>query len=150
MSIQRILHVEDNKGDANLLREAVAEMSHGISIDYMSNGKLAIEWLHLRHETAALLPELIVTDINMPQMNGFAFLRLIRSHHLWDGIPVLMLTSSNRASDRENARILGAAGYLLKPSEYEGYVDLARCLLRFPDMDSPSAEAGAMTGSGTP
>jgi CheY-like chemotaxis protein len=131
MPIRRILHVEDNPGDANLLREALEEAGADVSIDVATNGVHGIEYLHQYEH----LPDLIVLDINMPVMNGFTLLRLIGRHADWSRVPVVMLTSSQRPAEYAEAMELGAAGYLVKPPEYDGYVDLARRLLRFPHIE---------------
>jgi chemotaxis family two-component system response regulator Rcp1 len=134
MSIHRILHVEDNYGDANLLREAFSELGTCIEIDIVANGVAAIERLQKQDHDTTVLPELILSDINMPRMDGFALLHQLKQNLTWSAIPVLMLTSSSRSNDRERALLLGAVGYVVKPPAYEGYLVLAQRLIRFPDL----------------
>jgi two-component system chemotaxis response regulator CheY len=62
---------------------------------------------------AGLKPDLIITDINMPNMNGIDFIRNART--LLKFTPILALTTESQASKRDEAKKLGATGWLVKP-----------------------------------
>ena len=74
-------------------------------------------------------PMLVLLDINMPEMSGFTVLSTMRADPAFSQVPVVsMLTSSTHDKDREAAIDHGANAYLVKPSNYNNYVDLFNSL----------------------
>ncbi len=59
--------------------------------------------------------DMIITDLNMPVMDGIAFIRQIRSRAGTKGIPVLMLTTESQDSKKQEGRAAGATGWIVKP-----------------------------------
>ncbi len=59
--------------------------------------------------------DIVICDVNMPNMNGLEFLMTIKSDENLKSVPVIMLTTEGKDSDREKARKLGADAYLNKP-----------------------------------
>ena len=98
------LVVEDDADTARLLAVMLSE--HGIEVRVAANG---IEGLELLEESA---PAVIVLDVMMPIMGGFAFLDVVRRNPAWRGIPVIVLTAKSLAREevvrleRESAAIL--------------------------------------------
>lgn len=78
--------------------------------EYCNNGVAALERLH-----AGELPSLIVSDINMPDMDGYELLRRIQANEWLANIPVLVLSSIESSADRIVLLEMGAADFLLKP-----------------------------------
>jgi two-component system response regulator len=76
------------------------------------------------------LPDLIVLDINLPGMDGIDFLRWLRQESGFS-LPVLVFTVSGSAEDKERALAEGAAGYFVKPKEFETLVRLAESFRQF-------------------
>jgi two-component system, chemotaxis family, chemotaxis protein CheY len=72
---------------------------------------------------------LVVTDINMPDINGLELLSFIRKNRNFDAVPVLVVTTEGSERDREKALALGADAYLVKPFEPGELRDLAAKLL---------------------
>jgi two-component system, OmpR family, alkaline phosphatase synthesis response regulator PhoP len=66
-----------------------------------------------------LHPDLVLLDIRMREMDGWTFMKFIRTHQDLAAIPVVFLTGSASAADRERGLKMGAAGYLTKPVETE-------------------------------
>ncbi len=64
-------------------------------------------------------PALIILDINMPRLDGFETLKILRSKKMYQSTPIVMLTTSVQESDRQRASDLGANAYLIKPSTIE-------------------------------
>lgn len=62
---------------------------------------------------------ILLLDINMPRLDGFEVLKLIRSHPIYSNIPVFMLSASDDCEDREKAEEFGSDGYLVKPFDQE-------------------------------
>jgi CheY-like chemotaxis protein len=137
-----ILHIEDNPGDARLLQEAIAEAGVGIATVVAENGVRAIEHLHqLSEDPHGAMPHGILLDLNMPVMGGLTFLRIISRHDEWRTIPVVVLSSSQREDEIQQARSLGAVGYVIKPDCFDDYLALARRLAKFPLVE-PTPWAG--------
>lgn len=61
------------------------------------------------------VPDLVLVDWNMPEMNGLEFLRLMKAEPRWKSVPVLMVTSETEAGNMAAALEAGAAEYLMKP-----------------------------------
>jgi two-component system, chemotaxis family, chemotaxis protein CheY len=59
--------------------------------------------------------DLIVTDLNMPLMDGITFIRQVRKRAGMKGIPVLMLTTESQESKKQEGRAAGATGWIVKP-----------------------------------
>jgi putative two-component system response regulator len=107
MSGETILIVEDNQ----VLREGIREMLsvEGYHVLCASNGKEALE------QMSTFNPDLILSDIAMPEMDGFEFLRQVRSHAEWVTIPFLILTARGEKDDILIGKSLGVEDYLVKP-----------------------------------
>ena len=65
-------------------------------------------------------PNIVLLDMELPQMSGLELLDLIRSNGAWDDLPVVMYTSSSDACDRRAAMRGGAAGFETKPFDLRG------------------------------
>ena len=83
--------------------------SMGVEVIEASNGIEALDLL------AEATPHLVITDIVMPEMDGFALLKFIRNHPALENVPVIMFTSSDEVDARERAFSLGANDFVLKP-----------------------------------
>lgn len=105
----RILIVED---DLNLLEgvQTVLELDR-YSVISVENGKQALEVL----STSPVPPDLIVSDIMMPQMDGIQLLREVRKVPEWIKIPFIFLTARSEKSDIQRGKQLGVDDYLIKP-----------------------------------
>jgi two-component system chemotaxis response regulator CheY len=60
-------------------------------------------------------PDAIITDINMPRLDGFGFIREVREQSKYKGIPILVLTTESAKELRLKARDAGATGWIVKP-----------------------------------
>lgn len=69
----------------------------------------------LREIQGGMTPDLIITDMNMPVMNGFEFLQGIRAHIATARTPVLMLTTETRDELKQQGKALGLTGWIVKP-----------------------------------
>jgi putative two-component system response regulator len=107
MNGETILIVEDNDS----LRIGISEMLtiEGFSVLAARNGVEAVELLKNN------IPELILSDVMMPEMDGFDFYRKVRSHPELFSVPFLFLTARTDPEDSLKGRMLGADDYLTKP-----------------------------------
>ncbi|MBI5070547.1 MAG: response regulator [Deltaproteobacteria bacterium] len=74
--------------------------------------------------------DLVVTDLNMPRLDGLKLVSLIRSGGAHQRTPILMITTESAAEDRRRAESLGVTGYLVKPVQGAQVVAAVRELLR--------------------
>jgi putative two-component system response regulator len=112
MSQEIILIVEDNP----VLREGLQEMLEleGFSIQSASNGREALD-----HMVSHQHPDLILSDIAMPEMDGLTFFREVRNRPEWISIPFIFLTARGEREDVLAGKDLGAEDYLVKPATRE-------------------------------
>ena len=107
MSAQ-ILIVEDNPVSAKTLELNLAQ--HGYETILAQTAKEALECLEYVPHT-----HLIITDVMMPDMDGFEFLQTIKEHPLWKEIPVIMATSLANVDSIKRAFAMGCRSYIVKP-----------------------------------
>ena len=128
----RVLLVEDNPGDADLTREALEEGKLMVDISVAVDGVQAIDFLLRRppYETA-LLPDLILLDLNLPKMGGREVLAEIKKHPALRVIPVVVLTSSDSESDIVKSYELGANCYVTKPVGLQAFQTIVQHVENF-------------------
>mgnify|MGYP001572280903 CR=1 FL=1 len=136
--MKQILLVDDNPGDIDLMRRALAEVGTGISVEVAENGVQG--FVFLRHKTREQLPNVIVLDFNMPVFDGIKVLEILHESETLRSIPVVVFTSSMREKDRTAAMRAGAKCVTTKPLTWEGYVQLAHKLVDFLASPRPSNE----------
>jgi two-component system, chemotaxis family, response regulator Rcp1 len=119
-----ILLVEDNPGDALLIREVLLERNSGLVMREACDGELAISLLKGEgQDQIPSRPELILLDLNLPKKDGREVLAQIKTDPDLMQIPVVVLTSSRAQEDISRAYTLHANCYITKPF---GFADLQR------------------------
>ncbi len=73
-------------------------------------------------------PCIILLDLNMPRMNGIEFLRVAKQDETLKRIPVVVLTTSGEEQDKVDSFDLGVAGYMIKPVDYQQFVEVMRTI----------------------
>jgi CheY-like chemotaxis protein len=111
-----LLLVEDNPDDAMIIQRAVAQLGLSEKMVHAPSAEQAL--VHLRSATKDK-PALILLDLNMSGMSGIEFLQTLKSDPGLAAIPVVVLTISNERRDILRSFDLHAAGYIVKPSDYE-------------------------------
>ena len=122
--LPKILLADDNPHNGLLMKEAFEEAGIPVEFSFARNGVEALEMLGPDHAR----PNLLILDLNMPRMSGDQVLKAVRSRPELESLPTVMLTSSDRASDRR--RCCAANGYFIKCIRWECYVELARDLAK--------------------
>ena len=84
----------------------------GYEVETAANGKLGLSKL-----TGGLKPSVILTDLNMPEMDGIEFIKGARKSPATRFTPIIVLTTESSAKGRDDARAAGATGWLTKPTE---------------------------------
>jgi CheY-like chemotaxis protein len=124
-SQRSLLLVEDDKVDAMTVKRALREIKVTNKLNIATNGEEALKFLR---DSANEKPAIILSDINMPKMNGIEFLKQLKSDDDLKHIPVIMLTTSKEDWDRIESFKLGVAGYMLKPVDYVQFVEVMKAI----------------------
>jgi len=119
-----ILLVEDNPLDVDLTLRAFKRRKITNPIEVARDGEEALAWLP-RWEAGAEKPVVILLDLKMPKVDGLEVLQQIKSHPDFKTIPVVVLTSSAEDRDVREAYKLGANSYIVKPVNFEKFMDVA-------------------------
>jgi len=115
-----VLTVDDSRTMREMLRLALADA--GFRVVQAEDGIHGLEVLQAEPE----MPQVIVTDINMPRMDGFGFIEEVRGDQRYRGIPILVLTTESDAEKKNRARMAGATGWIVKPFNPVKLVDAIR------------------------
>jgi two-component system chemotaxis response regulator CheY len=107
----KFLSVDDSATMRKIISLALKGAGH--TVEEAENGKQALEALK------SGVPDCIILDINMPEMNGIEFLRARKSLPGIAGIPVFVLTTQDEESLKTEAMSLGAKGFIVKPFQKE-------------------------------
>jgi DNA-binding response OmpR family regulator len=117
--------VEDDGADVFLISEAIRIANSNVELEVVNDGDKAIRFFEKIDNDASLAcPDLVILDINLPKKHGGQVLQQMRKTRRCAGAPVLVVTSSDSARDRENMANLGANGYFRKPSDYDHFMKL--------------------------
>ncbi|MBJ7412890.1 MULTISPECIES: response regulator [unclassified Phenylobacterium] len=115
-----VLTVDDSRTMREMLRLALADA--GFRVVQAEDGIHGLEVLQAEPE----MPQVIVTDINMPRMDGFGFIEEVRGDQRYRAIPILVLTTESDAEKKNRARMAGATGWIVKPFNPVKLVDAIR------------------------
>lgn len=128
----RVLLVEDNPGDADLMKETLEGCRLHVEIAIAIDGVEALARLFRRPPYAAVeLPDLILLDLNLPKMSGREVLAQIKQHPSLRTIPVVILTSSDAEQDVVKSYELGANCYVTKPVGLDAFQSIIRAVEGF-------------------
>ncbi len=130
-----ILLVEDDPSDQTLIHIAVQEARINVDLIIFDNAKQALQYLQKNVENTSgkphRLPDLILLDLKIPEMNGFQLLEELRKDKSLLPIPILILTISNNPEDVQRAYSLGANAFIHKPGMFKDFINVFKKLDRF-------------------
>jgi len=121
-----ILLIEDDAIEILKFNRSLIKLREVHELIEAHNGENALDILAENSQI-----DLILLDLNMPKMNGFEFLKQLRTDPNLKYIPTVVLTTSINRSDLKQAYSIGIAGYLVKPLKYEDYVIKIASLLNY-------------------
>jgi len=141
-----ILLVEDDDVDAMTTQRALDELKVTNKLIHRIDGEDALEYLR---DEGNQKPCVILLDMNMPRINGFEFLKIVKDDDVLKRIPVVVLTTSDDDEGVVESYKLGVAGYIVKPVSYQRFVEAIKTiniywtLSRLPDgkQQLPSSSA---------
>jgi two-component system chemotaxis response regulator CheY len=117
--MRNVLIVEDSKAIRSLIRIALEEEG-GFSTTEANNGFEALRTLPSRAF------DLIITDINMPDINGLELISFVKSNEAYKDIPLIIVSTEKTEEDKKRGLALGAMGYIVKPFRKEDLIALVR------------------------
>jgi two-component system, chemotaxis family, response regulator Rcp1 len=122
-----LLSVEDSDTEYYIIKMAVEELQIPVQLLRVSDGEQALSFLHKVHGyELAPRPDIILLNLNLPKRDGFEVLSEIQASELLRSIPVVMFTSSSRATEKRKALALGARDYISKPASLNGLIEALR------------------------
>jgi CheY-like chemotaxis protein len=122
-----ILLVDDSEDDVLMARKVFSRLPFPHSLATAACAAEALDYLRRAGKHSGRkggLPHLLLLDINMPGMDGFELLRLLKADPELKKIPVIMLTTSASREDVRRSYECGAASFITKPETFEGFRDL--------------------------
>lgn len=127
-----ILLVEDNPGDVRLTQEALLDAKVRNTLHVVSNGVEALAFLRQTGKYAQELhPDLILLDLNLPQVSGSEVLEQIKEDEELRRIPVVVLTTSQAERDIVKSYNLHANAYVVKPVDLEQFIVVVKSIESF-------------------
>ena len=131
-SKRRILLVEDNQEDRELIQLALDELGIPHEMTNVVDGQQAIDYLFGGGEFASRNkfenPDLMLLDLKLPKLPGFEVLKLIRANPPTSAIPVVIFTASNSQADMQTGYQLGANSIISKPLEPKLFAECVKLL----------------------
>ncbi len=132
--LKPILLVEDNLNDVELVLNALKRNRIANEIVVAHHGGEALDYLHRRGPHVNRTgddPLFVMLDLKMPKVDGLEVLRQAKADEKLKLIPIVMLTSSNEETDLVKSYRLGVNAYVVKPVDFDQFVDAIRQLGAF-------------------
>ncbi len=127
-ALKSILLVEDDMVDMMSVKRALKDINVTNPLYHVENGVEALEFLMDKEKPR---PTIILLDLNMPKMGGIEFLSVMRKDETIRRIPVVILTTSRAEYDKIQSYDLGVAGYMIKPVDYQQFMEVIRAMCMY-------------------
>lgn len=122
-----ILLVEDNPQDAELIQRALKKRNLANQLFVVEDGAEAVDFIfcqgNYKDRDMSNPPKVILLDVKLPKLNGLEVLQQVKANPVTRRIPVVMITSSQEDPDIQKAYELGVNSYVVKPVEFDAFVD---------------------------
>jgi CheY-like chemotaxis protein len=122
----KILLVEDDSNDVELTLSALAENHLANEVFVVSDGEEALDYLYYQggyESREEGNPALMLLDLKLPKVDGMEVLKRVKTDPALKMIPVVMLTSSREEQDLVRSYDLGTNGYVVKPVDFQNFVE---------------------------
>lgn len=127
MTPVNILLVEDNEGDILLMEDALEEAGLSKNFFAVRDGEEALNYLLQKGPYKnAIIPELILLDLNLPKLNGCELLTKIKSYRELHSIPVVILSTSSSMEDKRSSYKACADGFITKPVDADSFTSVIK------------------------
>lgn len=105
--MKQVLIIDDEPIMRKLLEQILKDKYEVISLE---NGREGLEWMY-----SGNIPDLVVADLNMPEINGFEYIKKVRESGFFNDVPLIVLSGEESSSERIKCLKLLANDYLIKP-----------------------------------
>lgn len=127
----RVLLIEDSPADVRLVHEAVEDAGISVTLDVRHTARDALATLEATREIPASLPDLVLLDLNLPDLSGLDVLARMKRDPALRHVPVVVLTTSSADTDISRAYALHANSYVVKPVGFPAFVDTVHAINAF-------------------
>lgn len=124
----KILLVEDDKGHATLVQMNLREGGLNNAIDHVINGQQALDYVNYYVKSNESSSLLILLDLNLPGVDGYEVLKILKANEKTRQIPIIVLTSTDDNDEIEQCYALGCNVYLRKPVDYDEFIESIKTL----------------------
>lgn len=129
---KRILLIEDNPGDIKLFEEAVSAEELNIVVDVVEDGEAALDYFeNLKADDFTNAPSIIISDLNIPKINGLDVIKKFKSDSTFKIIPIIVLSTSNLDSDIKECYSSYVNAFLVKPIGIDEFFNLVKLVDQF-------------------
>lgn len=125
MSKYKIIIVENDEDERFFMKEGFQSAGLFDLLDLVNNGESLFDWLGTH---PASLPDLVLSDLNMPGKNGYDILAELQQQDAYAHIPVIITSTSSNKSTIDKCMNAGAAAYVVKPDTFIEYVPYVKQL----------------------
>jgi CheY-like chemotaxis protein len=136
----RIVLVENDPNDAFFLTRALKQGGFIHPLIRLRDGMEAIDYFKALEAPTSRLPDIILTDLDMPRMGGMEFLQWLRAQPLLKDMPVIVLTSSSDISNKRRTARMGIFRFLTKQVRCENVISTLELFLVSSNGDSEPSE----------
>jgi len=120
-----ILLVEDDRIDVMMFKRALGDLKITNPLIHLTDCKEALEYLKNEDNEK---PWVVLADLNTPQMSGLEFLTAVKANDALKQIIIIILSGSDDEEDIAESFRLGAAGYIVKPPDYNKLIEMIRTI----------------------
>lgn len=120
----QIVIAEDNPADVMVVRMALEQTVPGFHLRVFEDGGSMLSYVDQLDREGGPWPDVMLLDLNMPKAGGLEVMQRLRKCTARTSTPVIILTSSSRPKDREQALALGAVHYFLKPDDFDDFLKI--------------------------
>ena len=118
----RVALIENDPDDLFFLERALDKAGFSRPLIHLQDGMEAMNYFSTLEAPDAILPDIVLTDLKMPRMDGVDLLQWLRAHARLKELPVIVLTSSNESVDLRATTRLGIYKFLTKQVRYENVI----------------------------
>jgi CheY-like chemotaxis protein len=118
-----LLIADDDEEDRMLIREAFEECGADVALQFTHDGEETIQYLQQagcssQSPSCCAMPDLLLVDLNMPRMNGFEVVRVLKNSPLLASLPIVVLTTGLEQEGRAYLQSLGVLALFIKPTSF--------------------------------
>ena len=128
MKAIEILVIDDDSDDVQFFQQALNDAMPEFTLLAFFDAEAAFTHLERRVQDGEPLPDAIVTDLNMPRVEGHRVISYLKANAHFHHIPVIVVSVSKRGEDSEKSFMLGASGYFVKPLRDEDWFPIIQSI----------------------